>query len=74
MGMNVGYLTANRTSSGDEIYTPYYAVEPLLEFLPKNKIIWLPFDEEWSAFYNLLKNQGGVQSSKKLLERRSKFL
>lgn len=59
MGMNIGYLTANRTSQGDEIYTPYYAVEPLLEFIPKGKTIWLPFDEEWSAFYNVLKNSGG---------------
>lgn len=54
MGINIGYLTANRTSSGDEVYTPFYAVEPLLEFLPKDKIIWCPFDEEWSAFYQLL--------------------
>lgn len=65
MGMNIGYLTANRNSSGDEIYTPYYAVEPLFEFLPKDKIIWCPFDEEWSAFYNGL-TEGGVQGSEKL--------
>lgn len=25
MGMNVGYLTANRTSAGDEVYTPFYS-------------------------------------------------
>lgn len=54
MGINIGYLTANRTSSGDEVYTLFYAVEPLLEFLPKDKTIWCPFDEEWSAFYQLL--------------------
>ncbi len=48
MPMNIGYLTANRTSKGDEVYTPFYAVEPLAEFLPKDKIIWCPFDEEWS--------------------------
>ena len=58
MGINIGYLTANRTSSGDEVYTPFYAVEPLLEFLPKDKIIWCPFDEEWSAFYQLLTEKG----------------
>ena len=28
MAINIGYLTANRTSAGDEVYTPYYAVEP----------------------------------------------
>ena len=58
MGINIGYLTANRTSAGDEVYTPFYAVEPLLEFLPKDKKIWCPFDEEWSAFYQFLSEKG----------------
>lgn len=58
MGMNVGYLTANKTSSGDEVYTPYYAVEPLLKYVSKDKIIWMPFDEEWSAFYQLFTENG----------------
>ncbi len=58
MGINIGYLTADRTSSGDECYTPFYAVEPILEFLPKDKIIWCPFDEEWSAFYQLFSERG----------------
>lgn len=58
MGINIGYLTANRTSAGDEMYTPFYAVEPLLEFLPGDKKIWCPFDEEWSAFYQLLSEKG----------------
>lgn len=60
MSLNVGYLTCNRTESGDSMYTPYYAVDPLLEFIPKDKIIWCPFDEEWSAFYQAFK-QGGYQ-------------
>ena len=51
MAINIGYLTANKTSAGDEVYTPFYAVETLMEFLPKDKKIWCPFDEEWSAFY-----------------------
>ncbi len=58
MGINIGYLTANRTSARDEVYTPFYAVEPLTEFLPKDKKIWCPFDEEWSAFYQFLSEQG----------------
>ena len=58
MGRNFRYLTADRTSAGDEVYTPFYAVEPLLEFLPKDKKIWWPCDEEWSAFYQLLSEQG----------------
>lgn len=58
MALNVGYLTSNRTESGDEVYTPFYAVEPLLEFIPKDKVIWCPFDEEWSAFYQLFTEKG----------------
>lgn len=59
MGLNTGYLTCDTTITGDECYTPYYAVEPILEFIPKDKKIWCPFDEEWSAFYNTFK-LGGV--------------
>ena len=33
-------------------------MEPLLEFLPKDKVIWCPFDEEWSAFYRLFSEHG----------------
>lgn len=62
MALNVGYLTSDRTENGDEVYTPYYAVDPILEFVPKNKIIWCPFDEEWSAFYQTFK-VGGVSGS-----------
>ncbi len=58
MPINIGYLTANRTSTGDEVYTPFYAVEPLTEFLPKDKVIWCPFDDEWSAYYQFLTETG----------------
>ena len=58
MALNVGYLTSDRTEDGDEVYTPYYAVDPILEFVPKDKIIWCPFDEEWSAFYQTFKRGG----------------
>ena len=50
-------MTSNeyiRKSKGnnDECYTKRYAVEPLLEFMPKfkDKIIWCPFDTEESEF------------------------
>ncbi len=55
---NTGYLTANRTIAGDNVYTPFYAVAPLTEFLPKDKIIWCPFDDEWSAYYQFLTEKG----------------
>ena len=28
--------------NNDECYTPKYGVMPILEFLPKDKIIWCP--------------------------------
>jgi len=73
MAFNVGYLTSNRTSKGDEVYTPFYAVEPILEFLPKNKKIWCPFDEEWSAFFQLLTERGFNVVRSSLNERQDFF-
>lgn len=47
-------------SSGgnDECYTPRYVVESILEFIPKDKIIWCPFDRDDSAFTMVLKEHG----------------
>ena len=36
--------------NNDECYTPSYGVKPILEFIPKGKIIWCPFDKEESEF------------------------
>lgn len=58
MGQNIGYLTSDRTIEGDERYTPYYAVQPLLKYIPKGTTVWCPFDEDWSAFYQTFKSQG----------------
>lgn len=58
VALNSMYLNSNTTVAGDEVYTPFYAVVPLLEFLPKDKVIWCPFDEAWSAFYQLLREKG----------------
>ena len=58
MALNVGYLTSDRTANGDECYTPYYAVDPIVKYIPKNKKIWLPFDETWSAFYQTFIEKG----------------
>lgn len=30
----------------DECYTPRYAVEPIIKYIDKTKIIWCPFDTE----------------------------
>lgn len=58
MPLNVGYLTAIRDKEGTEQYTPYYAVDPILKYVPKDKIIWCPFDSGWSAFYQRFKESG----------------
>ena len=34
----------------DEIYTPKYAVLPLVKYIPKTQTIWCPFDTEESNF------------------------
>ena len=33
-------------------------MDHIIKYIPKNKIIWCPFDEEWSAFYQRLKEEG----------------
>ena len=58
MALNTGYLKSNRTKSGDDMFTPFYAVEPIIKYISKNKKIWMPFDEEWSAFYQRFKELG----------------
>ena len=66
MPLNTAVIYHNKGESADECYTPYYAVDPLLEFIPKDKIIWCPFDEEWSAFYQTFK-RGGIKQLEVLL-------
>ena len=58
MAINKGYLTCDRSSKGDEVYTPFYAVKPILEYIPKDKTVWCPFDKEWSAFVQSFVERG----------------
>lgn len=58
MGLNKGYLTAARDPESNEQYTPFYAVDHITEYIPKDKKIWCPFDCEWSAFYQTFKRGG----------------
>lgn len=58
MSINTGYLTAKQTPEHQEMYTPYYAVDPIMKYIPKDKTIWCPFDKEWSAFYQSFKKNG----------------
>jgi hypothetical protein len=33
MGINKGYLTAKTNEESDEVYTPAYAVKPILKYI-----------------------------------------
>lgn len=62
MTLNVGYLTANNNKESDSMFTPYYAVDPIMKYIPKDKTVWTPFDLDWSSFYQSFRG-GGVQRS-----------
>lgn len=53
MPINKGYLTAKTDKASDEVYTPKYAVLPLIKYLKNfkdNPIIWCPFDKSNSQY------------------------
>ena len=64
MGLNKGYLTAKTNKASDEVYTPAYAIKPLLKYLdmyyhPEHTItIWCPFDKEDSEYVKIFRAEG----------------
>lgn len=46
------------SSNSNERYTPRYAVVPIIKYLPKDKIIWCPFDTANSEFVIALREVG----------------
>lgn len=61
MALNVGYLTAKTDKASDEVYTPAYAVKPILKYLEMidpNLTIWCPFDTEESEYVKLFRKAG----------------
>jgi hypothetical protein len=48
------------SGNNDECYTPDYGVEPILEFIPKNAVVWCPFDTENSEFVKQISKQNKV--------------
>lgn len=44
--------------NNDECMTPEYAVMPIVKYIPKNKVIWCPFDKEGSNFVKILTERG----------------
>ena len=60
MALNKGYLTAK---TNDKVYTPAYAVKPLLKYLDAyinkpNYTIWCPFDDEDSEYVKIFRAEG----------------
>jgi hypothetical protein len=60
MGLNVGYLTAATDKASDEVFTPRYAVTPIVKYIKKDSVIWCPFDEEDSEYVRLLRENGNT--------------
>lgn len=58
MPINVGYLTAKTDKASDEVYTPAYAVRPLLKYLTSGMTIWCPFDMEYSEYVKIFREAG----------------
>ena len=58
MAINKGYLTAKTDKASDEVYTPDYAVKPILKFLKPGSVIWCPFDTEDSEYVKIFKEAG----------------
>ena len=65
MPLNKGYLTAKTDKASDEVFTPEYAVKPLLKYIAlyaqkynfnqeNPLIIWCPFDKEFSYYVKTL--------------------
>lgn len=55
-----GYTQYYQSLEDNENYTYEYGVEILLPHIQhlKDKIIWCPFDKEWSSFVKVLKENG----------------
>lgn len=60
MSLNEGYLKAKTTKESDETYTPAYAIKPILKYIPKNKIVWCPFDTQESEYVKLIQKNGNT--------------
>ena len=49
--------------NNDECYTPEYAVKPILEYIPKDAIVWCPFDTDESHFVKQISQTNHVEYS-----------
>jgi hypothetical protein len=56
--MKQALINYSKNEISDEVYTPDYAIFPLLKYIPKHAKIWCPFDTEDSNYVKLLKENG----------------
>lgn len=45
-------------SRNDEYYTPAYAINPILKYIPPGSTVWCPFDTRESLYVQLLRKHG----------------
>ena len=60
MAINKGYLTAKTDKASDEVYTPEYAVRPILKYIWPGEIVWCPFDKADSEYVKLISKTNEV--------------
>ena len=60
MPINKGYLTAKTDKASDEVYTPAYAIKPLIKYLINTNYhtIWCPFDMAYSEYVKTFTKAG----------------
>lgn len=58
MPINKGYLQSSRTKESDQVYTPSYAVKPIIKYIKPGSIVWCPFDTIDSAYVEELNAAG----------------
>jgi hypothetical protein len=51
------------SGGGDEAYTPFYGVTPILKYIPKDAKVWCPFDTKESEFVKQIGAQNLVIST-----------
>lgn len=44
----------------DEYYTRPYAIQPILPYIPKGKIVWCPFDKAESNYVSIIRENGNT--------------
>ena len=58
MSLNIGYLKAKTDRASDEVFTPKYAVLPLVKYIPNGSTIWCPFDTLESEYVKVFTENG----------------